>query len=202
MEVEIGIGYELATLKVTLTEFTSVVSHLSGEAKHQAVRQTLKEMIDEVRRSYDTSVDVFTPLYSIDTIKKCGKQFPNARTNFKNTYLKSTGNIRTHSGIVGMKIDDLRKSKSWMKHLPFVKKSFARLEALGTSWVANDAKLSQSMHDFLSGVNHFLDKVSQVQKKDAAEAFKYLQRSLRQFEYDLIAIKKELDELTQLSSQL
>lgn len=202
MEVEIGLGYELATLKVTLTEFTSVVSHLSGEAKHKAVRQTLKEMIDEVRRSYDTSVDVFTPLYLIDTIKKFDKQFPTARTNFKNTYLKSSGNIRTHSGIVGMKIKDLQKSKSWMKHLPFVKKSFARLESLGTDWVGNDFKLAQSMHDFLTGVNHFLDKVSQIQKKDRSEAFKYLQRSLRQFEYDLVAMKNELNELTQLSSQL
>jgi hypothetical protein len=120
MEIEISIGYELATLKVTLSEFTAIVKHISGEAKHEEARQALKDMIGEVRKSYDTAVDVFTPLYKLDTARKFNNDFSQARSDFKGRYLKDMGAVRTHCSIVSDKLDELQKRKSWMKSLPYV----------------------------------------------------------------------------------
>jgi hypothetical protein len=202
MDLEFQIGSELANMKVTLTEFTTLVTHISGEAKHQAVRQSLKELIDEVRRSYETAVDVFSPLYTVDTEKRFDKRFPDLRANFKNKYLKDKGNVRTHSSIVGNKISDLQKTKSWMKGLPFIKASFERLKILGNNWISNDGKLAASMDNFLTSVNKFLDRIDKNYQANPAETLSYLKRSLRQYESDLLDIKSKLDQLNVIGGKL
>jgi hypothetical protein len=202
MEIEMSVGSELAGLKVTLSEFTAIVKHISGEAKHQDAKQALKEMIEEVRKSYDTAVDVFTPMYGLDTERKFSGQFSQVRMNFKNRYLKDIGNVRTHCSIVTDKLEDLKKRKSWTKGLPYIKRSFVRLESLAKDWISNDARLATGMENFLKGVNKILDAVNKIQGRNNSEAFRYLRSSLEQFEDDLVAIKNRLNELSVVSAKL
>lgn len=202
MDIEFQIGSELANMKLTLTEFTTLVTHISGEAKHQAVRQSLKELIDEVRKSYETAVDVFSPLYAVDTAKRFDNKFPDLRATFKNKYLKDIGNVRTHSSIVGNKILDLQRTKSWMRGLPFIKESFKRLKVLGDNWISNDGKLALSMENFLHSVNKFLDRIAKNYQANPAETLRYLKRSLGQYESDLRDIKTQLNQLNILSAKL
>ena len=202
MEVELEMGFQLANLKVTLSEFTAVVTHISGEAKRQEVKQTLKEMIVEVRRSYDTVVDVFTPLYGLDTPRKFKSQFAVLRTGFKGRYLKDMGSVRTHCSIVSAKLDDLKKQKAWMKNLPYVRRSFNRLQELGADWVANDARLADGMEQFLKSTNRLLDKVNRMLVKDSSEAYRFLQMSIHQYEDELLAIKRNLDQLNIVSANI
>jgi hypothetical protein len=195
------IGYEIATLKVTLSEFSAIIEHISGEAKLQEVRQAIKEMI-EVSVSYETAVDVFTPLYELNTGRKFNNKFSGARANFKSNYLKSAGKVRTSSGIVTDKLNALRQRRAWMKNLPFVRRSFERLEALGNDWITNDGRLAQAMESFLTNMNRFLDRVSKTQKANGAEAFRYLQSSLAQYEDDLRALSERLNKIKQVSAKL
>jgi hypothetical protein len=202
VDIEITIGYEVANLKVTLSEFSAIIEHISGEAKLQEVRQAIKEMIEEVSVSYKTAVDVFTPLYELNTGRKFNSKFSGARANFKNNYLKSAGKVRTSCGIVTDKLNTLRQRRAWMKNLPFVRRSFERLEALGNNWISNDGRLAQGMDSFLNSMNRFLDRVSKAQKANPAEAFRYLQSSLAQYEDDLLAISERLNKIKQVSAKL
>lgn len=202
MGIELNIGNELAGLKLSLGEFTTVIRALAGEAKQQEVRQALREMIQEVRKSYDTAVDVFAPLYALSTPRKFSAGFAAARANFKAAYLKAGKRVRTNCGIVIGQLEELKKRKGWMKNLPYVQRSFKRLEDLAASWIANDISLALNMESLLQGMNTFLDTVSRMQKKDSAAAFRYLSASLRQFEDDFLAINKWIDELTVIGKGL
>ncbi len=88
MGIEIKISYEFASIAVTITEFTSIVKKLTGEIKDEKFRSSLGEMIEEVRRSFDIAVDIFTPFYEIDTQRKFSLSFAKKRAHFKNRYLK------------------------------------------------------------------------------------------------------------------
>ena len=189
-------------MKLSLGEFTTIIKYLIGEAKQQEVREALKEMIQEVRKSYDVAVDVFTPLYALDTKRKFTSRFSQERANFKSTYLKAGSRVRTHCGIVARQLEELKKRKAWMKSLPYIRRSFKRLEDLAESWIANDTWLALNMESLLRGMNGFLNTVSRMQKKNASEAFRYLTSSLDQFEDDFLAINKWIDELTDISKQL
>lgn len=202
MSIEMSIGNDLAQLKLSLGEFVTVVKHLSGEAKHQEVRQALKEMIQEVRKSYDVAVDAFTPLYNLDTKQKFTAQFSQARTDFKTTYLKDINNVRTHCSIVAQELEKLKKKKGWMKNLPYIRRSFKRLEKLASDWIANDTWLALNMESLLKNLNQFLNEISRLQKGKPTDAFHNLGSSLDQFEDDFLAIKNRLDELTVISRQL
>jgi hypothetical protein len=178
-----------------------VVKHLSAEAKQQEVRHALKEMIQEVRKSYDIALDVFTPLYNLDIKQKFTAQFSQTRTDFKTTYLKDINNVQTHCSIVAQELKKLEKQKGWMKK-PYIRRSFKRLENLAGDWIADDTWLASNMENLLKNLNKFLNEVSRLQKGKATNAFHNLGSSPDQFEDDFLAIKNRLDELTVISSQL
>lgn len=202
MNIELSIGNDLAQLKISLSEFTTVVKHLLGEAKRQDVRQSLKEMMQEVRKSYDVAVDAFAPLYDLDTKRKFSAGFSEKRAKFKATYLKDTNKVRTHCAIVTQKLDELKKRRGWMKNLPRVRQSFKRLGDLARDWVANDTWLVNNMESLLNNMNRFLNAVSRLQQENSANAFQYLTSSLEQFEDDFLAIKKRLEVLDVLGRQV
>ena len=201
MDIELSIAGDLAQLKISLAEFTSVMKQLWGEAKQQQIRQLLKEMMQEVRKSYDVAVDAFAPLYSLDSKRKFSAEFSQVRATFKATYIKGN-NVRTHCTVVTQKLDELKKHRRWMKNLPVVRRSFRRLENLASDWVANDIWLANNMESLLGDLNRFLNVVNRLQRENAANAFQYLTSSLDQFEDDFLAIKKRLDTLDVLGQQV
>jgi len=202
MGSELEISYGIAKIKVSLAEFVTAIKQITGAVKHQEVKQTLKEMIEEVRKSYDATVDAITPLYGLDTQKKFNGKFSNILEDYKKKYLKDIGNMRTHCTIVAQQIEALKKRKSWMKNLPLVKKSFNRLQDVGNFWFLSDYTLAQEMETFLNKMNQFLNDINEMRRKNPGNAFRHLQLSLEQFEDDFNSIKPNLDNLKVISSKL
>lgn len=199
-EIEIGVG--LAKLKITLSEFAAVVRNLAGEAKQQEVKNAIKEMIEATRASYDTTVDVFTPLYSLNSEDTFNAEFADIRSNFKNKYLKDIGAVRTHCSIVEAKLENLTNQKRMMRNIPIINRSFKRLNSLAAAWLDQDYELDRDMEKFLLDINNFLDVISDTQQNNPSEAFQELRWSLTQFEDDFLTTKDRLNEITVLSSQL
>lgn len=202
MGSELEISFGIAKIKVSLAEFLTAIKQITGAVKHQEVKQTLKEMIEEVRKSYDATVDAFTPLYGLDTHKKFNGKFSNILEDYKKKYLKDIGNMRAHCTIVAQQIEALKKRKSWMKNLPLVKKSFNRLQDVGNFWFLSDYTLTQEMETFLNKMNQFLNDINEMRRKNRGNAFRHLQLSLEQFEDDFNSIKQNLDNLEVISSKL
>lgn len=152
MGIEVMIHTALASMTVSVTEFTSLMRQISGAVKDEQFRTTLGEMISEVRRSYETAVDAFAPHYALDTQSKFSSEFSEVRTNFKKHYLKDITRVRTHCDKVTEKLDDLKRRKAWKSRVPILKRSFRRLEDLADSWVANDQVLASDMEWLLTEV--------------------------------------------------
>jgi len=202
MGIELTIGNELAGMTVDLGEFATVIKNLAGEAKEKEVKSALKEMIAEVRRSFDTVADVFAPLYELDTQRKFDEGFSKLRASFKATYLKETGEFRTHCHIVAIKLDELKQKRAWLEKLPFARRSFQRLEDLAGRWLLSDYTLADEMDTFLRNMNEFLDAVANPEKLSRSDAFRYLVSSVAQFEDYILVIKRRLDGLTMISAEL
>jgi len=199
-EIEIGVG--LAKLKITLSEFASVVRNFAGEAKHREVKEAIKELIGAARTSYDTTVDVLTPLYALDSEGKFDAELPALRSDFKNQYLKDMGRLYTHCSIVEVKIVALKDKQGVMRNIPLVKRSFNRLDRLAEAWLARDFELARDMEQFLGRMNDYLDEVNIHRQNDVTEAYQGLRSALELFEQDFLTTKRALDELDVISSRL
>jgi len=171
MDAEFSVLGNAAKVKVSLTEFEAIAGHLLGVSKRAEVRQALKELIEEVRKSADTFMDVLSPLFALTAVRQFSERFPQIRANFKGTFLKEGQNLRTHCHIVTEKLNSLNRRRRWMEKLPIVRRSFERLHTLSQEWIANDSGLEQSMAAFLSSMNQLLDKLERKRKKDLKEAF-------------------------------
>ena len=66
--------------------------------------ETMRDMIVEVRKSYETAVDIFTPLFEIDSPEKLQADFANRYAEFNDKYLKEKSFVTTSSHIVADKI--------------------------------------------------------------------------------------------------
>jgi hypothetical protein len=202
MGTEITIGNELAGLTVSLSEFAFAVKSLVGEAKEEEVRAALGGMIEEVRKSYDTAVEAFAPLYELDTQRKFTNRFTKIRADFKRTYLKDIGKVRTHCDIVQSRLEELQRRKSWMRHLPIMRRAFKRLEELSDYWIANDRWLAMNMDILLRSLNDLMNKVARMSKKSRKEAYQYLTDALEMYEDLLLGVRKKLRVLEKLSQDL
>lgn len=159
-------------------------------------------MISEVRRSYDSAVDAFTPFYKLDTKRKFGAGFERSRTAFKSHYLKDVGGVRTRCDKVTSQLQKLQARKRRFSKLPGFKRSFQRLEDLASNWVANDRWLALNMEYLLKSLNRLLNEIARVKRTDSAAAFVALTAALEDFEALFLAVKKNLDTLDVVSAQL
>ena len=70
MDAEFSVLGNAAKVKVSLTEFEAIVGHLLGVSKRAEVHQALKELVEEVRKSADTFMDVLSPLFALTTARQ------------------------------------------------------------------------------------------------------------------------------------
>jgi hypothetical protein len=199
MSLELDIGHGLATLKLNLGEFLAVAKQIAGVTKHKEARQALKDSIGEIRRSCDTAVDVFTPLYALTSETTFQKDFGSHHAAFKNAYLKNIDNVRTHCSVVKTHLDGLLKKKAWMGSLPLLERSYKRLDELSQRWLFSDYALSHQMESLLRNVDAFYGEVARMA---AGDGFATLRSSTAQFEDDFLSLRKQLNELDVLSRTL
>lgn len=202
MSIELEIGHGLATLKLNLGEFLAVAQQIAGVTKHREARQALKAAIGEIRKSCDTAVDVFTPLYGLTTQAGFEKDFGALHADFKNSYLKNVDAVRTHCHVVKSHFDALLRKKEWLAGLPLLERSYKRLEDLCQRWLFSDFALAGQMDSLLRCIDTFYTDVSGMAIQDAAGAFATLRSSMAQFEDDFLSLRKQLNALDVLSRTL
>ena len=206
MSTELQISIGIAKLRVNLSEFVSVIKNLgtaaAGAAVQEEIRAAIKKMIREVRKNYDTVVDALTPLYEMNTKRKFSLRFAKVRAAFKKKYLKSGSLVRTHCRIVEQHLWKLRTRRRWMSKLPFVKRSFKRLEILCDSWLAVDTELIEDMEKFIGSLNGFLNGIARLEKREPGEAHRNLEACLEQIEVDFRDIEAKLGDLEVISKRL
>ena len=202
MSIELDVAYGLANLKLNLGEFLAIAQQLAGVTKHREARQALKNSIGEIRKSCDTAVDVFTPLYGLTDEASFTKEFGKLHASFKNSYLKDISAVRTHCTVVKDHLDGLLKKKEWQERLPLLDRSYARLQTLCDGWLFQDYTLADEMDTFLKRIDTFYTELSILAQSDPSTAFAVLRSSLQQFEDDFLSLRKQLNALDVLGRTL
>jgi hypothetical protein len=226
-EIELGVG--LAKFKLSLGDFVKIARRISGDAKHDEVRQDLKVMIGEVRKSFSTVVDALTPFYALDTQEVFDKEFGNRRSEFINNFIKQHNYVRTRSKIVRDSLNKVKKSQAWKDNFPVLWRQYAKLGRLSRDWSASDVELARSMDEIINGLDRFLEgvadlKLTALQKEKQKnvlkvwgnalwkqvdntrdkpkDAFEEFWDDLELFKDEFLAIKVQLEELDRISHEL
>ena len=195
MSIELEIAHGFATLKLNLGEFLAIAQQIAGVTKHREARKALKESIAEIRKSCDTAVDVFTPLYGLADEATFTKNFGTLHASFKNSYLKNIDAVRTSCKVVKTHLDALLKKKEWLAGLPLLERSYTRLQELCKTWLFSDFALAEQMDSFLSDIDTFYTDISGVAQSDASAAFAILRSCLKQYDDDFQSLRRQLNAL-------
>lgn len=202
MGAEFEIGNELVHLKLNLGEFLAVVQQIIGVTKHQETRKALKAAIEEIRKSCDTAVDVFSPLYALTSEITFQQDIGTLYANFKNSYWKNADLVRTHCHIVGTYMNDLLQKKEWLSNLPLLEHSYDRLKELCDRWLFSDVALSNQMDNLLKSVDAFYTMIINMMHVDKSAAFAMLRSGVAQFEDDFLSLRRQFNELDMLGKSL
>jgi hypothetical protein len=198
--LELSLG--IAKLKVELGEFVGLIRGFVGAVQLDDVRVALREMMDEVGTTFETIADVLAPLYEIDSEAEFKRRFTAIRADYKKTYLKSSGFVRTHCGVIADKMDVLVRRRGWLGKVPVATQSYKRLKSLCANWLLLDWVLVDEMDTFLKSLNRVLNDVQRERQISESSAYERLWGVLDQMEDDLTQIKGQLDELRRLSSSI
>ena len=202
MGTELEIGHGLVTLKLNLGEFLAIAQQIAGVTKHQEAREALKAAIGEIRKSCDTAVDVFTPLYAMTTEAAFTKEFGSLHAGFKNSYLKNVDAVRTHCHVVKTHLDTLLQKKEWLAGLPLLERSYNRLQEICDRWLFSDFALAEQMDSLLQCMDTFYTDVATLARLDGTAAFAALRSCVVQFEDDFLSLRKHLNALDILGRTL
>ena len=202
MGIELDIGYGLANLKLNLGDFLAVAQQIAGVTKHREAREALKASIEEIRKSCDTAVEVFTPLYALTDEASFTKNFGNLHATFKNSYFKNIDAVRTHCTVVKIHLESLLKNKAWLGGLPILERSYTRLQGLCDRWLFQDYTLANEMDAFLKQIDTLYTELSNLAQSDPSTAFTVLRSCLQQYEDDFLSLRKQLNALDVLGRTL
>jgi hypothetical protein len=195
MGAEFEIAHGLVNLKLNLGEFVAVVKQIAGITKHRKTQDALKSAIGEIRKSCDTAVDVFTPLYALTSDTNFQQNFGALHANFKNSYLKNIDSVRTHCHIVKTYLNDLLQKKEWLAGVPLLEHSYNRLAELCDRWLFSDGALSYEMDSLLKSIDAFYTDIMKMAYVDESAAFVILRSGVAQFEDDFLSLRGQLNAL-------
>jgi hypothetical protein len=202
MSTELAINFGLVNLKVDLGEFLAVARQIAGVVQQQETRAALKAGIVEIRKSCDTAVDVFTPLYALTSEVVFGEKFGTLHDSFKNSYMKNVDGVRTRCHLVKAHMDVVLEKKEWQAGLPLLERSYRRLQELCNNWLYSDFALAQQMESLFRDLDTFYTDIAALAGQDQAAAFAPLSSGRGQFEDDFLSLRKQLDALDVLSAKL
>jgi hypothetical protein len=206
MGSEIKVNAGIAELTINLSEFTAAVGNLVGAAvganEKEGARAAVKELITEVRKTFDTVVDTVSPLYEVQTEQAFIARFDSEYKSFKSLYLKRKGVARTHCHTVQEQFDKLDRRRDWMKNLPFAQRSYKSVKDLCERWLFNDWSIVQQIEAFFDGLNKFMDEIASLKRTNPPAGFRALANGLSLVEADFLRIKTQLDKLKALDGKL
>jgi hypothetical protein len=197
-----GIRISLHGFDVDIGEFVRLIRDLASAKLDAQTLDALKTMIAEVRKSFDVAVDVVTPLYALNSEATLRSEFPKLYANFKNAYLKNSGEIRTHCHIVIDQFERLKATQAWKQNIPVVRNAFQRLMEAEAKWAGADDSLADKMNSFLGNVDTELSRIDTVLQTDAAAGLHAVRELRADTEQQIKSIKSHLDELRIISGRL
>jgi hypothetical protein len=109
--------------------------------------------------------------------------------------------VSTHCGIVTNQLQRVQKAHDWKRRIPVLRNAVRRLDEMGQKWMANDARLYESMNDFMNSVNDAFGTINK-RYKTPAKALGELQAILQGTETSLLKIKAYSNELKLISSKI
>ncbi len=203
-EVELDAG--MAKFKVDLSEFTSAIRSLAeaaiGASEKEQARSAIKDMIAEVRKTFDTIVDTLTPLYKLTDESQFSARFADNHASFKALYLNRSDLVRTHCHIVRQHFDALQQRRDWMASLPLAGRAYAKLERICSEWLLYDLTIVHQMESFFQTLNRFMDEIKDLSRREPAQGFQALASGLKLIEGSFLDIKRQLGELDALGRRL
>jgi hypothetical protein len=206
MGTEIKVNLGVAELRVDLSDFTSAIKSFADRAiganeKEQA-RSAVKEMIAEVRKTFDTIVDTLTPLYSLKTESQFGGQFDTHYASFKAVYLRRNDLARAHCHVVRQQFEALQQRRAWMTNVPMAERAYMNLKRICDKWLVDDWNIVKQMETFFQNLNNFMDDIANLSGKQPSQGFQAFTDGLKSVEGDFSDIKMQLGELDALGRRL
>ena len=206
MGTEIELNAGIAKLKADLSEFASAIKNLAdaaiGESEKEKARDAIKEMVAEVRKTFDTIVDTLAPLYGLMTELQFAAQFAANYASFKALFLKRSDLARTHCHIVQVQFDALQQRRKWMERVPFAQNAYLNLKGICDRWLLSDVTIVSQMESFFFTLNNFMDEIANLNRTSQSQGFRALSGGLKLVEGVFLAIKSQLGELDVLGRRL
>jgi hypothetical protein len=206
MGTEIELNAGIARLKADLSEFTSAVKKLAdaaiGASEKEQARVAIKEMVTEVRKTFDTIVDTLAPLYGLAIESQFAAQFAANYASFKSLYLKRSDLARTHCHVIAAQFEALQQRRAWMANLPLAERAYANLKRICDEWLMSDASIVGQMEYFFRTLNKFMDEIASLNRANPTQGFQALAGHLKDVENNFLDIKSQLGELDALSRKL
>jgi hypothetical protein len=206
MGTEIEFNAGMVKLKADLSEFTSAIRDLVdaaiGANEKEQARAAIKEMVVEVRKTFDTIGDALTPLYALTTESQFVAQFAVDYAAFKSLYWKRNDLVRTHCHIVRQQFETLHQRRAWMARLPLASRAYENLKRICEKWVLDDWSIVQRMDSFFQTLNNFMDDIANLNRTEPTEGFQALAGGLKLVEGSFFEIKTQLGELDALGRRL
>jgi hypothetical protein len=196
---------EIVKFEITANEMIALSKTIAAQTKAAKVRTALRLMSRELYRANKELVrGVLAPLCAIVTLEDFNRNFDQARENFVRTYYDARkpmlSEISCHK--VSSKLQSLKESQAWKKHIPLVRRSVLHLEVLTDRWIADDGALYQADQSMLDNFSQFLDGTAKMKADDPRKAFRYFEEGIKPIKDEYKALTKLLADMEVLNDQL
>lgn len=210
MGTEINVNFAIGNVKFDISEFVVAIKNLSRSALRSGTASQelsdamslIRQMIQETRTSFDTIVDIITPLQKINSRRMFTTKFDDIHSDFKRHYRKRRSLPRTHCEPIKKLMDKLNKKREWMKNIPIAKRSFKQLQDICSRWATSDDQIVADMTYLMDQLNEFLKRAAQLKRANVDEAYAEFQFGLEVIEDNFQSVERSLSDLSIISKEL
>ncbi len=196
---------EIVKFEITANEIIDLAKTISANTKTAKVRNALRLMSRELYRANRELVKgVLAPLCSIATFEEFEIKFDRARTKFVRVYYDARKPMLSEISCqkVSNRLESLKRSQSWKKHLPLVRRSVLHLEILTDQWIADDGALYRADQSMLDSLSRFLEKTAKIKSNNPRKAFRFFDEGIKTVKQEYKALTKLLADMEVLNDQL
>jgi hypothetical protein len=196
---------EMVKFEITANEIVALSRTIAGQTKAAQVRTALRSMSRELYRANKELVKgVLAPLCGIVSFEEFNRKFDQARDNFVQTYYDARKPMLSEISCnkVSDKLEILKRSQAWKKHIPLVRRSVLHLEVLTGKWIADDGALYRADQSMLDSLRQFLDEIAKIKAQNPKKAFRHFEQGIEPIKDEYKALTRLLTDMEMLNEQL
>jgi hypothetical protein len=208
-------GPEGVAIEEDLDKLVKLVRDLIKAGLTKKSSKSLKRLLREIQKIYNTIVKTVLPFYSINNDVKFKRSFSPSYEKFKEIYLREdVSNLEYSCNKVKKELDDLTIKGMWHdKFLDIFRSEKRKLEkeakldyfkSLIETWFTSDKRVYGAMKQLQDELNQGLDDVNTLinSSEPVSTSRMQLQRFLKDAEPRFNKIKRKQNELKELSDKL